>query len=84
MNDQIYPGWLNNCIFYEIYPQSFKDSNADVSAIFKGSYPNWTISSNLAATQSGSIPALNLPSAMRVTTSPTIIRLRQDMALMKT
>ena len=23
------PGWLSNAIFYEIYPQSFQDSNAD-------------------------------------------------------
>ena len=21
--------WLSNCVFYEVYPQSFKDSNAD-------------------------------------------------------
>ena len=23
------PSWLNNAVFYEVYPQSFKDSNAD-------------------------------------------------------
>lgn len=23
------PSWLNNAVFYEIYPQSFQDSNAD-------------------------------------------------------
>ena len=23
------PKWLDNAVFYEIYPQSFKDSNAD-------------------------------------------------------
>ena len=22
-------GWLDSAVFYEIYPQSFKDSNAD-------------------------------------------------------
>ncbi|WP_137657642.1 alpha-amylase family glycosyl hydrolase [Bifidobacterium moukalabense] len=28
--------WLNNAIFYEIYPQSFKDSNADGIGDFQG------------------------------------------------
>lgn len=28
--------WLDNAIFYEIYPQSFKDSNADGIGDFKG------------------------------------------------
>lgn len=23
------PAWLDNAIFYEIYPQSFQDTNAD-------------------------------------------------------
>lgn len=31
-----YPKWLNNAVFYEIYPQSFKDSNADGIGDFKG------------------------------------------------
>ena len=28
--------WLKNAIFYEIYPQSFKDSNADGIGDFNG------------------------------------------------
>ena len=28
--------WLDNAIFYEIYPQSFKDSNADGIGDFQG------------------------------------------------
>ncbi|MBD5149413.1 MAG: glycosylase [Oscillibacter sp.] len=36
MNGQKYPGWLDNCVFYEIYPQSFKDSNADGIGDFQG------------------------------------------------
>ena len=27
--------WLNNAIFYEIYPQSFKDTNAEYMAPFR-------------------------------------------------
>lgn len=30
------PNWLNNAIFYEIYPQSFKDSNGDGIGDFIG------------------------------------------------
>ncbi len=28
--------WLNNAVFYEIYPQSFQDSNGDGIGDFKG------------------------------------------------
>lgn len=34
MNRQ--PEWLDNAVFYEIYPQSFKDSDADGIGDFKG------------------------------------------------
>lgn len=30
------PKWLDNAVFYEIYPQSFKDTNADGIGDFKG------------------------------------------------
>lgn len=30
------PKWLDNAVFYEIYPQSFKDSNGDGIGDFKG------------------------------------------------
>ncbi|MDE7245757.1 MAG: glycosylase [Oscillospiraceae bacterium] len=36
MNDKNYPKWLDHCVFYEIYPQSFKDSNADGIGDFQG------------------------------------------------
>ncbi|MGN0395494.1 MAG: alpha-amylase family glycosyl hydrolase [Coprococcus sp.] len=36
MNSKSYPDWLDNAIFYEIYPQSFKDSNADGIGDFRG------------------------------------------------
>ena len=36
MNKKNYPDWLDNAIFYEIYPQSFKDSNADGIGDFRG------------------------------------------------
>ena len=31
-----HPAWLDNAIFYEIYPQSFKDTNADGIGDFQG------------------------------------------------
>lgn len=36
MKDRKTPGWLDNSVFYEIYPQSFKDSNADGIGDFQG------------------------------------------------
>ena len=36
MNPKTYPDWLDNAVFYEIYPQSFKDSNSDGIGDFKG------------------------------------------------
>ena len=31
------PKWLDNAIFYEIYPQTFLDTNGTVSETFRGS-----------------------------------------------
>ena len=31
-----HPAWLDNAIFYEIYPQSFKDTNGDGIGDFNG------------------------------------------------
>ncbi|MCM1231847.1 MAG: alpha-amylase family glycosyl hydrolase, partial [Ruminococcus flavefaciens] len=36
MKERKTPGWLDNSVFYEIYPQSFKDSNADGIGDFQG------------------------------------------------
>ena len=36
MSSRNYPKWLDNAVFYEIYPQSFKDSNADGIGDFEG------------------------------------------------
>lgn len=36
MNKNNQPAWLNNAIFYEIYPQSFNDSNGDGIGDFQG------------------------------------------------
>ena len=36
MNDKKHPEWLDNAVFYEIYPQSFKDSNAGGIGDFQG------------------------------------------------
>lgn len=36
MNETRQPEWLNNAVFYEIYPQSFNDTNADGIGDFNG------------------------------------------------
>lgn len=36
MAEKTCPKWLNDAIFYEIYPQSFKDTNADGIGDFEG------------------------------------------------
>lgn len=36
MNNANHPQWLDKAIFYQIYPQSFKDSNADGIGDFQG------------------------------------------------
>ena len=36
MNTSKQPAWLDNAIFYEIYPQSFKDTNGDGIGDFNG------------------------------------------------
>ena len=59
--------WLDSAVFYEIYPQSFYDTNADGIGDFQG------IIEKLRAARSdsapcGSIPALLRPSATRATT----------------
>lgn len=37
------PKWLDNAVFYEIYPQSFQDSNGDGIGDIPGIIPGWTI-----------------------------------------
>jgi len=36
MKKENFPDWLDNAVFYEIYPQSFKDNNADGIGDFQG------------------------------------------------
>lgn len=36
MSEKTRPSWLDNAVFYEIYPQSFKDSNGDGVGDFDG------------------------------------------------
>lgn len=36
MNSKNYPDWLDRAVFYEIYPQSFHDANADGIGDFEG------------------------------------------------
>ncbi|MBP5282012.1 MAG: hypothetical protein J6Z22_05880, partial [Lachnospiraceae bacterium] len=36
MENKRFPDWLDNAVFYEIYPQSFLDTNADGLGDFQG------------------------------------------------
>ena len=38
------PSWLENIVFYEIYPQTFLDTDGDGIGIFRESSANWIIS----------------------------------------
>ena len=53
--------WLDDAIFYEIYPQSFKDTNGDGIGDFQG------IIENLDVTLYGSILVFSLRSEMQDT-----------------
>ena len=35
------PRWLDNAVFYEIYPQSFNDTNADGIGDIPGIIESW-------------------------------------------
>lgn len=45
--------WLDNAIFYEIYPQSFLDTNGDGIGDFQGIIENWIILRSWDAMRSG-------------------------------
>lgn len=59
--------WLDNAIFYEIYPQSFKDTNGDGIGDFQGIIEKLDISENLDVTLYGSILVFSLRSEMQDT-----------------
>ena len=46
--------WLKDAVFYEIYPQSFYDTNGDASVICRALLPSSTTSGTLAAMPCGS------------------------------
>ena len=59
--------WLDDAIFYEIYPQSFKDTNGDGIGDFQGIIEKLDISENLDVTLYGSILVFSLRSEMQDT-----------------
>ena len=54
------PAWLDNAIFYEIYPQSFQDTNADGISDLRELSTVWIISGTWAAMLYGLTLALIL------------------------
>ena len=63
--------WLDNAIFYEIYPQSFKDSNADGIGDFQGIIEKLDYINELGC-NAGLIRALNHLSETPATTCQII------------
>ena len=61
--------WLDNAVFYEIYPQSFNDTNADGIGDFQGIIEKLDYIKNWAATPSGSTRASCPHSVMQDTMS---------------
>lgn len=47
------PQWLDNAVFYEIYPQSFNDTNSDGIGDIKGITESLTISASWGVTLFG-------------------------------
>ncbi len=50
------PQWLNDSVFYEIYPQSFYDTNGDGIGDINGIIEKLDYVKGLGCTQSGSTP----------------------------
>ena len=55
------PEWLEDAVIYEIYPQSYNNSNGDGIGDLPGSSPGWIIFNRWAQMPSGSTRALSLP-----------------------
>ena len=51
--------WLNNAIFYEIYPQSFNDSNGDGIGDFQGIIDKLQYVRDLGCQASGITPCVD-------------------------
>ena len=93
------PKWLQDAVFYEIYPQSFQDSNGDGIGDFEGIIDRLDYIRDLgcnalwinpcfdspfwAAMPSGSIPASILPLRMPAMMSGTIRRRQSATGPMK-
>lgn len=76
--------WLNNAIFYEIYPQSFNDSNGDGIGDFKASSTNCNTCAIWGAMRSGSTHASTRRSTMPATTYATTTQPRNATAATRT
>lgn len=67
--------WLKDAVFYEIYPQSFYDTNGDGIGDLQALLPGSTISGTWAAMPCGSTPALFAVQWMR---AMMVQRLQKD------
>ena len=74
------PQYLHHAVFYQIYPQTFYDSNGDGIGDLPGIIKKRIMSKVLASMDSGSIPFLNLPFLMQGMMYQTITKWRHAMA----
>ena len=76
--------WLDNAIFYEIYPQSFLDTNGDGIGDFQGIIEKLDYIKELGCNAIWMNPCLHPPSETQAMMWRTTIRQLPDTAPMRT
>lgn len=76
------PQWLDNAVFYEIYPQSFNDTNSDGIGDIKGITEKLDYICELGCNAIWINPCFKSPLAMQAMTLRTITQSLHVMALM--
>lgn len=78
------PSWLESAIFYQIYPQSYYDTNGDGIGDIKGIHEKLDYIQQLGLTPFGSTLVLNHPLKMLGMTFRIITKSHRVMAPMQT